>query len=116
MPNNFLVWYEPTIERVLPDLIILGPAFGLLILEVKGWYAGNVELASHDFFQMRREREGETKLESYANPLKQGHGYFSTVADKMTGFPLLCGPEGKYQGTLAFPIGVGAVMSNSPQC
>ena len=112
LPHNFLVWYEPTIKRLLPDFIILGPAFGLLILEVKGWYARNVELASHDFFQVRREREGKTKIESYANPLKQGHGYFSTVADKMTGFPLLCRPEGNYQGTLAFPIGVGAVMSN----
>ncbi|MGB7249921.1 MAG: UvrD-helicase domain-containing protein, partial [Phormidesmis sp.] len=112
LPDTFLVWYEPTIRRLLPDFIILGPAFGLLILEVKGWYAGNVELASHDFFQLRREREGKTKIESYANPLKQGHSYFATVADKMAGFPLLCRPEGNYQGTLAFPIGVGAVMSN----
>ena len=112
LPDTFLVWYEPTIRRLLPDFIILGPAFGLLILEVKGWYAGNVELASHDFFQLRREREGKTKIESYVNPLKQGHSYFTTVADKMAGFPLLCRPEGNYQGTLAFPIGVGAVMSN----
>ena len=112
LPDNFLVWYEPTIKRLLPDFIILGPAFGLLILEVKGWYAGNVELASHDFFQVRRERDGKTKIESHANPLKQGHGYFSTVANKMAGFPLLCRPEGNYQGTLAFPIAVGAIMSN----
>ncbi|KPQ31333.1 MAG: Uncharacterized conserved protein (DUF2075)/Nuclease-related domain/UvrD-like helicase C-terminal do [Phormidesmis priestleyi Ana] len=112
LPENYLVWYEPTIKRLLPDFIILGPAFGLLILEVKGWYAGNIELASHDFFQLRREREGKTKIESHANPLKQGHGYFSTVADKMAGFPLLCRPDSNYQGTLAFPIGVGAIMSN----
>ncbi|MEN8444165.1 MAG: 3'-5' exonuclease [Cyanobacteria bacterium J06555_13] len=112
LPDNFLVWYEPTIKRLLPDFVILGPAFGLLILEVKGWYAGTVELASHDFFQVRREREGKTKIESHANPLKQGHGYFSTVASKMAGFPLLCRPDGNYQGTLAFPIGVGAIMSN----
>jgi AAA domain/UvrD-like helicase C-terminal domain/Nuclease-related domain len=112
LPDNFLVWYEPTVNRLLPDFIILGPAFGLLILEVKGWYAGNVELASHDFFQIRREIEGRTKLESHANPLKQGHSYFGTVADKMKSFPLLCRPEGNYQGTLAFPIGVGAILSN----
>ena len=112
LPENYLVWYEPTIKRLLPDFIILGPAFGLLILEVRGWYAGNVELASHDFFQLRREKEGKTKIESHANPLKQGHGYFGTVADKMKGFPLLCRPEGNYRGSLAFPIGVGAIMSN----
>lgn len=37
LPDNFLVGYEPTIKRLLPDFIILGPAFGLLIPEVKGW-------------------------------------------------------------------------------
>ena len=30
----------------------------------------------------------------------------------MKGFPLLCRPEGNYRGALAFPIGVGAIMSN----
>jgi hypothetical protein len=27
LPDNFLVWYEPTIKRLLPDFIILGPFF-----------------------------------------------------------------------------------------
>ena len=112
LPEEYLVWYEPTIERLLPDFIVLGPAFGLLILEVKGWYARNIELASHDFFQIRRQSSGRTKIESCANPLKQGHSYFGSVADKMKEFPLLCQQAGNYQGKLAFPIGVGALMSN----
>ena len=112
LPEDYLVWYEPTVGRLLPDFIVLGPAFGLLILEVKGWYAGNVELASHDFFQIRHQKSGRTKIESCANPLKQGHSYFGSVADKMKAFPLLCQPTGNYQGKLAFPIGVGAIMSN----
>lgn len=112
LPEDYIVWYEPTINRLLPDFLVLGPAFGLLILEVKGWYAGNIELASHDFFQIRRERNGRAKLESQSNPLKQGHRYFGTIADKMKEFPLLCQPEGNYRGKLAFPIGVGAIMSN----
>ena len=112
LPEEYLVWYEPTIGRLLPDFIVLGPAFGLLILEVKGWYAGNIELASHDFFQIRRQRSGRTKIESCANPLKQGHSYFGSVADKMKEFPLLCQQAGNYQGKLAFPIAVGALMSN----
>ena len=112
LPDEYLVWYEPTVGRLLPDFIVLGPAFGLLILEVKGWYAGNVELASHDFFQIRHQKSGRTKIESCTNPLKQGHSYFGSVADKMKAFPLLCQQAGNYQGKLAFPIGVGAIMSN----
>ena len=50
LPDAFIVWYEPTIDRLLPDFVILGPTFGLLILEVKGWFANNIESASHDFF------------------------------------------------------------------
>ena len=88
LPDTYIVWHEPTIKRNIPDFIILGPAFGLLIVEVKGWYAGSVELATHDFFQIRREREGKTKLESQANPLKQGHRYFGTVADKLKSFSI----------------------------
>lgn len=112
LPDEYLVWYEPTVGRLLPDFIVLGPAFGLLILEVKGWYASNIKRASHDFFQISQQRSGRTKIESCMNPLKQGHSYFGSVADKMKAFPLLCQQSGNYQGKLAFPIGVGAVMSN----
>ena len=38
LPDAFIVWYELTIDRLLPDFVILGPTFGLLILEVKGWF------------------------------------------------------------------------------
>lgn len=112
LPDSYIVWYEPTIERLLPDFVVLGPSFGLLIIEVKGWYAGSVELASHDFFQVRYKYGDRTKIKSHANPLKQGHNYFASISDKMSSFPLLCRVDGDYQGTLSFPIGVGAVMSN----
>ena len=112
LPDAFIVWYEPTIDRLLPDFVILGPTFGLLILEVKGWFANNIESASHDFFAIRYQKAGRTRVESNANPLKQGHNYFGPIADQMKQRPLLCRPHGNYRGKLCFPIGVGAVMSN----
>lgn len=110
--DTFIVWYEPTIDRLLPDFVILGPTFGLLILEVKGRFANNIESASHDFFAIRYRKDGRTRVESNANPLKQGHNYFGPIADQMKQRPLLCQPHGNYRGKLCFPIGVGAVMSN----
>ena len=112
LPDDYIVWYEPTVASLLPDFVILGPAFGLLIIEVKGWYAGSIEAASHTFFQIRYKRNGKTKIESQANSLRQGHSYFASVSDKMYSFPLLCRAGGDYQGTLSFPVGVGALMSN----
>jgi hypothetical protein len=112
LPDDFLVWYEPRVKTFYPDFLILGPTFGVLILEVKGWYAGQIEKADSHYFQVRWQRHGQIKTESYPSPLRQGHGYFSQVADVLMGYPILCQPEGNYQGKLAFPIGVGAVMSN----
>jgi hypothetical protein len=112
LPDDFLVWYEPRVKTFYPDFLILGPSFGVLILEVKGWYAGQIEKADSHYFQVRWQRHGQIKTESYPSPLRQGHGYFAQVADVLMGYPILCQPEGNYQGKLAFPIGVGAVMSN----
>lgn len=37
LPDDFQVWYEPSLELRLPDFIILGPSFGLITLQVKDW-------------------------------------------------------------------------------
>ena len=112
LPDDFIVWYEPKVKDLYPDFIILGPNFGLLILEVKGWYASQIERADNNFFSVRWKRGDITKVETYQNPLKQGHGYFGSVSDRLKEYPILCNPNGNYQGRLCFPVGVGAVMSN----
>ncbi|MEO0852609.1 MAG: NERD domain-containing protein, partial [Cyanobacteria bacterium J06648_11] len=112
LPDDFICWYEPKVQDLYPDFIILGPSFGLLILEVKGWYANRIERANNDYFDIRWTRDGITKVETHRNPLRQAHGYFASAADKLKGYPLLCNLDGNYQGRLCFPIGVGAIMSN----
>ncbi len=112
LPDDFIVWYEPRVNDLYPDFIILGPEFGLLVLEVKGWYAAQVVRGNNNFFDIRWQRGDIVKIETCQHPLKQGHGYFGSVADKLKGYPILCEPEGNYQGRLCFPVAVGAVMSN----
>jgi hypothetical protein len=69
LPDDFLVWYEPRVNQLHPDFIILGPAFGLLIIEVKGWYAGQIEAANNQFFRIRRKiGMASTRTESQASP------------------------------------------------
>ncbi|WP_421659572.1 3'-5' exonuclease [Leptothermofonsia sp. ETS-13] len=112
LPDSFIVWYEPQVNNLYPDFIVLGPDFGLLVLEVKGWYAGDIERANHQFFDIRRKRRDFTKVETYQSPLRQGQGYVNGLMDRLLGYPILCNPDGNYQGRLSFPVGVGAIMSN----
>ncbi|MEA5467033.1 nuclease-related domain-containing protein [Leptothoe sp. PORK10 BA2] len=67
LPDNFIVWYEPRVKDLYPDFIILGPDFGLLILEVKGWYASQVARTLRDHFSrytylILLQRESSTEL------------------------------------------------------
>jgi hypothetical protein len=110
LPDNFTVWYEPRLQNNLyPDFIILSPTFGLLIIEVKGWYASKVEEASERFFKVWNKL-GE--LESHQSPLRQAHSYYCTAADRFKGYSILRHQDGNYEGRLVFPVGTGAIMSN----
>ncbi|MEA5448568.1 NERD domain-containing protein [Leptolyngbya sp. CCNP1308] len=110
LTEDFIVWYEPRLQRNLyPDFTILSPTFGLLIIEVKGWYAGNIEEAGEQFFKVK-DKHGVS--ESHQSPLRQAHGYFCEAAERFKGYPILRQPEGNYQGKLVFPMGTAAVMSN----
>jgi hypothetical protein len=35
LPDDFIVWYEPQVKGLHPDFIVLGPNFGLLVIEVR---------------------------------------------------------------------------------
>ncbi len=112
LPDDFLVLYEPIVSDLYPDFIILGSAFGLLIVEVKGWYANQIIRADNNFFEIRQKRGYTERVEVQQSPLRQGNNYLALVLDKLKGYSILTQPDGNYKGKLAFPVGVGAVMSN----
>ncbi|MBD1848093.1 NERD domain-containing protein [Cyanobacteria bacterium FACHB-63] len=112
LPDNYIVWYEPIVKGLHPDFVILGPDFGLLVIEVKGWSAGQIEEANNNFFRIKQTKKGPTYSESQQSPLRQGKGYIDAVMDKLKGEAILAHHTGNYQGKLMFPTGFGAVMSN----
>jgi len=109
LPDDCYVWYEPRVKGLYPDFIILGPTLGLLILEVKGWSAHQIVSANHQFFEIKN---GAEHLERQQSPLRQGKGYLDAILDKLKQYPILTQQNGDYKGKLAFPVGVGAVMTN----
>lgn len=113
LPQDFIVWYEPEIKGFYPDFVILGATFGLLILEVKGWYANRIVRLDTQVCDVKyRGRDGNERVKACKTPLRQGHEYYATITDRLEGYSILRRMDGPYKGTLAFPIGVGAVMSN----
>jgi superfamily I DNA and RNA helicase len=109
LPDDCYVWYEPNVKGLYPDFIILGPTLGLLILEVKGWSASQILRASDQHFEIEQP-DGQIELQQ--SPLRQGKGYQDALMNKLKGYSILCQDDGDYQGKLAFPIGVGAIMTN----
>jgi hypothetical protein len=40
LPDHFTAWYEPIVAGRHPDFTLVSHDFSLLMLEIKGWYAG----------------------------------------------------------------------------
>ncbi|MEA5576053.1 nuclease-related domain-containing DEAD/DEAH box helicase [Anabaena sp. UHCC 0451] len=112
LSDNFYVWYEPRIDGRYPDFIILSPDFGLLVIEVKGWYLKHILKASYDSFEIENNQNDLETIEKQKSPLRQGKDYLDKLLNLLKKSRVLTNQSGKYQGSLCFPIGVGAVMSN----
>ncbi|MCF3648068.1 3'-5' exonuclease [Planktothrix agardhii] len=100
---------EPNLKGLYPDFIILSPTLGLLILEVKGWTAKQILRASDQFFEIQ---QNDSKIESQPSPLRQAKSYQDALIQKLKGYSILSQDDGDYQGKLAFPVGVGAILTN----
>ena len=46
LPISFRCWYEPIVQRRYPDFMLLGPDFGLIVIEVKGWHLDQLRSAN----------------------------------------------------------------------
>lgn len=114
LSHDFYVWYEPRLrEKSLhPDFIILAPDFGLLVIEIKGWYPKSIVSATTDRFEIETEEEDYNSISNQISPLRQAKNYLDSLLNQLQEYRILTNVNGKYQGKLAFPIGWGAIMSN----
>jgi hypothetical protein len=112
LPDNYYLWYEPNINNKYPDFIILAPDFGLLVIEVKGWYGNNIIEANSNIFTIEKQAEDYHHTEQQKCPLRQGKDYLDNLLNSLKQYRVLTQETGQYQGNLAFPIGWGAIMSN----
>jgi len=48
LPDDYLIYYEPLINPRRPDIIIISPNLGLLVIEIRNWYPGQISSVSED--------------------------------------------------------------------
>lgn len=110
LEDDYLCWYEMPVggRPRYADFIILHPARGLLLLEVKDWKLDTIQKIDKATATIITPRG----LKTVSNPLEQVRQCTYQLLRQLEKDPQLIVPEGRFQGHLAFPYGYGVVLSN----
>ena len=111
LPEDCLVYYEPVVQARHPDLIVVMPDVGVLVIEVKDWRLAEMASVTADTIEITRR--GSTAVASH--PRKQARGYMLRLMDECRRHPQarkLMQESGRFSGGFAFPFCHITVMSN----
>jgi len=114
LPDSFTCWYEPVIQGRYPDFTLLADDFGLLVLEIKGWYLANIKRVNDQEVEHHRIEDGQTRVLMLKNPIAQARNYLYRARDELSKpeYSILNQDTGRYRGKLRFPCGFGVVFTN----
>jgi hypothetical protein len=111
LPEDCLVYYEPVVRRRHPDLIVILPEVGVLVIEVKDWRLAELASVTADTVTINR-RENSVVV---PHPRKQARGYMLRLMDECRRHPQvgkLTRNDGRFAGGFAFPFCHITVLSN----
>ena len=111
LADDCLVYYEPVVRRRYPDIIVILPEVGLLVIEVKDWRLS--ELVSADSHSVVVNRSGKESVG--AHPSRQARDYMYRLMDecrKHSRTSTLMRADGRYANRFAFPFCHVAVLNN----
>ena len=111
LPDDCLIYYEPVVSGAIPDLIVILPEVGVLVIEVKDWRLAELESVTPDTITINRRGVAAV----VPHPRQQARGYMLRLMDECRRHPQagdLMREEGRYAGRYAFPFCHIAVLSN----
>ena len=110
LEDDYLCWYELPVgkRQRYSDFIILHPARGLLLLEVKDWKLDTIQKIDKSTATIITPRGVKT----VSNPLEQVRQCTYQLIQRLEKDPQLVHQSGRYQGNMVFPYGYGVVLSN----
>jgi Nuclease-related domain/AAA domain/UvrD-like helicase C-terminal domain len=111
LEENAVVWHNLPVgpRRRHPDFIIIHPANGLLVLEVKDWRLETIVSADKNQVELLTTRGPVREI----NPLEQARKYAFEVVRTLERDGQLLFPTGhRFMGRPIMPYGYGAVFTN----
>ncbi len=111
LPDDYLVYYEPSVSNRNPDFVVIGPDLGVVIIEVKGWFYDDI-LRLNNKEVIINYKNCET---SELHPLEQARGYLWKIkgnCDKNPKKSVLLNKDGKYKNKFCFPFCHFVILSN----
>ena len=111
LPEDCVVYYEPMVGDRCPDFVVICPALGLLVIEVKGWRVGDILAADDRTVQVARQG----RPVRHVHPLRQARDYMFALMDRCRAHPAigpLLRPDGFHENRFLFPFGYFALLSN----
>jgi hypothetical protein len=111
LEENAVVWHNLPVgpQSRHPDFIIVHPANGLLVLEVKDWRLESIVSADKAKVELLTSRGNVREI----NPLEQARKYtFEVVRTLERDGQLLFPPGHRFMGRSILPFGFGAVFTN----
>jgi len=114
LPDNYWVYYEPNINKQIPDFIVIAPDLGVIIIEVKGWRLKNIREADNNDVRVNFDNGDEI----HEHPLRQALRYqwrlYGVCRNDPRGSSLLH-REGKHKNKVVFPFCHFVILSNITQ-
>lgn len=110
LEDDYLCWYEMPVgnRQRYSDFIVLHPARGILLLEVKDWKLETV----HSIDKVSVTLLTQNGLKTVSNPLEQVRQCAYQLVQGLEKDPQLVHQSGNYKGRLSFPYGYGVVLTN----
>ena len=110
LEDDYLCWYELSVgkRQRYSDFIILHPARGLLLLEVKDWKLDTIQKIDKATATIITPRGVKT----VSNPLEQVRQCTYQLVKRLEKDPQLVHKTGRFKGNMVFPYGYGVVLSN----
>jgi superfamily I DNA/RNA helicase len=111
LPGDAIVYFEPSIDDLYPDFVVILPSLGVLLIEVKDW--GISSLAEANLHNVTIRTNG--KATSFVHPTRQVRAYKFRLRDqcrKHKQLAYLVNRRGRHTGKFQFPFVSLVVLTN----
>jgi hypothetical protein len=110
LEEDYSCWFDLPLggRQKYADFIVLHPARGLLLLEVKDWRLDTIRSIDRAAVALLTGNG----IKHVGNPIEQVRQCAYQLVNQLQADPQLVQPAGRYKGNLIFPYGFGVVLSN----